>query len=82
VEHAEDDYCNKLREKVHIVGPYYANDSTLYSAAIETEWRHTPPPPLPHACMTCVGMNRYNRNDTYLEDKKHVECMRSEKFYP
>jgi len=55
---------------VHLVGPYYANDSTLYSAAIETEWRHTSPPPLPHASMTCVGMNRYNPNDIYLEDKE------------
>lgn len=100
VEHAEDDYCNKLREKFHLVGPYYANDSTPCSVAIETEWRHTietewrhtietewrntSPPPLTHASMSYLGMNRYNRNDNVCTQriKKHVECMSSEKFYP
>jgi len=54
---------------VHLIGPYYAKDSTLYSAAIEKEWRHTSTPPLPHASMTCIGENRYNRNGRYLENK-------------
>jgi hypothetical protein len=55
---------------VRLVGPYYGNDSTLYSAAIETEWRHTSTPPLPNASMSCIGMNRYNRIDRYSEDKE------------